>query len=142
MRNAWSYRLVGHHVHGAVLLDACYPSFVVVQPPMKQLRLPLVSCRECGTPIAGRRAGSVFCRTKCKSDWNNRRRMRGADMYDLIMAMRFDREAAEGAYSLLSQFASRCRDADKANRAGRKSWSFDDAFERLSTYTDEIGDGR
>ena len=49
---------------------------------------------------------------------------RGAEFYDLVMAMRFDREAARmgGAWSLLCKIASEFRRMDERDRAGRVSW--------------------
>ena len=45
---------------------------------------------------------------------------RGAELYDLVMAMRFDREAARnaGAWSLLCKIASEFRRIDHRDRDG------------------------
>lgn len=45
-------------------------------------------------------------------------------MHDLVMEMRFNRDAAkaEGAWTALCAMASAYRDEDKAQRAGRQSW--------------------
>ncbi|MEU4386794.1 hypothetical protein [Promicromonospora sp. NPDC023805] len=31
------------------------------------------TCRQCGKPFTGRRAGKLYCTTKCKSAWNHAR---------------------------------------------------------------------
>lgn len=71
--------------------------------PLKTTR----RCRECGTPLPeGLKATALFCspvegsnqyagQSKCKAAWNNRRKSRGADLYDLWMAMRYEREDAK-----------------------------------------------
>ena len=79
------------------------------------------ACLECGegTPRKGE-----FCSAKCRSDWNNRRRQRGAELYDLYMAHRFDRVTAQtlGVFQAINRMASNFREDDKARRDGRKSW--------------------
>ncbi len=53
-------------------------------------------CRECNTPLGeGCKASAVFCGIPCKAKWNNRRKNRGADLYDLWMTMRYDRDEAK-----------------------------------------------
>ena len=52
-------------------------------------------CRECGEPFLGRKAHAAFCSTTCRKTWNNRRATRGAQLYDAVMAMRYDREKAK-----------------------------------------------
>jgi hypothetical protein len=50
--------------------------------------------------------------------------LRGAELYDVFMAMRFDREAAAaaGAWSLLCRMSANFRAADLRDRNGRPSW--------------------
>lgn len=50
--------------------------------------------------------------------------MRGAELYDLFMAHRFERQAAQDAHVLqaMNRLASNWRADDKAERAGRPSW--------------------
>jgi hypothetical protein len=78
-------------------------------------------CRECGGQLSGSRE---FCNGRCRSAFHNRRKQRGADLYDLVMSHRFEREAAkeQGAWSLLCRMASSFREEDNQKRAGRKSW--------------------
>jgi hypothetical protein len=72
--------------------------------------------------------------------FHNRRRDRGAELYDLVMAMRFDREHAkdEGLWSHICALASAYNTADKHKRPGRKSYD-KDAHLRLPLTYDAIG---
>ena len=65
-----------------------------------------------------------FCSAKHRSDWNNRRKQRGAELYDLYMAHRFDRAVAQDlkVFQAINRMASNFREEDKARRGGRKSW--------------------
>ncbi len=56
--------------------------------------------------------------------WNNRRMVRGAELYDLLMIARFERAEAtrHKVWRAINRLASRYRDEDKAERAGRRSW--------------------
>ncbi len=82
-------------------------------------------CKECGKQFEAKRQDAVFCGSGCRLRFNNRRITRGAELYDLVMEMRFDRAAAKGtkAWSELCYVAGRFRDEDKDQRDGRKSWS-------------------
>jgi len=98
---------------------------------MAQLRY--INCFECGTTFqADLEQEQCFCTGKCKDRWNNRRRLRGAELYDLFMNMRFDRAAAKeaGVWSVMCRMASQWRHEDdnafnigKTKRPGRKSFS-------------------
>ena len=101
-------------------------------------------CRECGCDLKplGLRAGAVFCGPKHRKDWHNRRAVRGAEMYDLIMANAFERDKRAGVLSMLSRLASAYRDADKAKRDGRKSWDLGEAIERIPLAFGASGDKR
>ena len=78
-------------------------------------------CRECGSPTGGE-----FCKppSKCKTKWNNRRKSRGAVLYDLLMSQRFDREAAEAdhIWTLACRQMADWRVDDNRRRGGRLSW--------------------
>lgn len=81
------------------------------------------TCRECNKPLpTDRRPTIEFCGTPCRVKWRNRRSSRGADLYDLFMALRFDRAAAKelGLYAEMCKMASEWRKEDKA--AGRQSY--------------------
>lgn len=79
------------------------------------------ACLECGQ---GTTLKGEFCSAKHRSDWNNRRKQRGAELYDLYMAHRFDRAVAQDlkVFQAINRMASNFREEDKVRRAGRKSW--------------------
>lgn len=103
-------------------------------------------CRECGLAYQAKKAASTFCATACRMAFNNRRRDRGAEIYDLFMATRFDRkDAGEArAWALMCSLASAYRDADKATRGGRESWrDLDEAVAAIPNgFSKNGGDGR
>ena len=82
------------------------------------------TCRECGATFTARRASADFCSAHCRVAWNNRRLRRGGQLYDLVMAWRFNRTefAAAGAQSLLCRMAAAFKADDDRDRAGRQSW--------------------
>lgn len=82
------------------------------------------TCLECGAAYAPRQPHGEFCSDPCRQAWNNRRMIRGAELYDLFMALRFDRSVATAfkVWRLLNRMASIFRDADRRERAGRPSW--------------------
>ena len=89
-----------------------------------------LKCRECGAAYqAPSNRLRQFCSTACRRTFNNRRATRGADVYDLVMSLRFDREEAKarGIFSLLCRMASNFRAIDHRERQGRKSWADLDA---------------
>jgi hypothetical protein len=98
-------------------------------------------CRECGQPFElrhvhgpakwpsnqpgkGRVYCAEFCSKACNKAFNNRRMLRGAELYDVFMAMRFSRAEAEteGAWNLMCRMASAYKAQDDAQRDGRRSW--------------------
>ena len=81
-------------------------------------------CLECGKAFTARRKVSLYCSAKCRSDWSNRRNMRGAILYDLKMAERFERDDAKDAsvLSIMNRLCADWRDEDNRRRSGRKSW--------------------
>jgi hypothetical protein len=70
--------------------------------------------------------------------WNNRRLKRGGQLYDLVMAWRFNRAeiAAAGAQSLLCRMAAAFKAEDDRDRAGRQSW---DDFARVRERNARLG---
>jgi len=105
----------------------------------------MADCLECGTKYRRRRDCDLFCSTPCRVTFNNRRKARGAEMYDLVMAWRFERERADemDIRGLLGRLAARFRDSDKTLRSGRKSWHLDKAIERVPKgYAGNHGDRR
>ena len=81
-------------------------------------------CQECGTHFEGKKQKAKFCSHACRMAFTNRRRDRGAELYDMFMSMRFERGKAkdEGVWTLLCDRASAYKDSDKTLRNGRKSW--------------------
>ncbi len=92
-------------------------------PSSKIRTTPL--CLECGEPMEGvQKRGKEFCCSACRLTFNNRRLQRGALVYDLFMALRFDREMSKAlkVWSLLTRLAKQFRDEDVHRRGGRRSW--------------------
>ena len=56
--------------------------------------------------------------------FNNRRAKRGAELYDLFMALRHDRATATlfKVWRLLNRLAALFREEDRLGRDGRRSW--------------------
>ena len=82
---------------------------------------PVHTCLECGAPAP---RSQHFCSAACRRDFHNRRRVRGAALYDLYMASRFDRAASNeaGLWKLMNRLASAWREEDQAKRGGRRSY--------------------
>lgn len=80
----------------------------------------MTACLECGS----RTDGFDFCGGAHRKAWNNRRMVRGAELYDLFMALRYDRAAAVKlrVWKALCRLGVKYRDEDYAERAGRASW--------------------
>lgn len=83
------------------------------------------TCLECGSPYTPRQADAEFCSPPCRKAWNNRRLVRGAELYDLVMALRWDRAVATGlhVFTVLSRMAAGFRREDLEQRGGRRSWA-------------------
>lgn len=79
------------------------------------------ACLECGKP---RTEKADFCSARCRVGFNNRRKTRGAELYDLYMAHRFDRQRAQdmGVFQAINRLASIYRSEDQQERSGRRSW--------------------
>lgn len=79
------------------------------------------SCRDCGGPID---VPIGFCGSACRKRFNNRRMARGAVLYDLFMATRFDQPLAKRLklWRLLNRLAAAYREEDRIEREGRQSW--------------------
>ena len=82
-------------------------------------------CLECGGSFVSRRPHAEFCGSACRKTWNNRRLIRGAELYDLFMSLRWDRVVATTlhVFTALSRMAAHFRREDVAERAGRRSWA-------------------
>ncbi|ACL61581.1 hypothetical protein [Methylobacterium nodulans] len=82
------------------------------------------TCLECGAPYEAAARHSGFCSTACRQAWNNRCLQGGAEVYDLFMALRFQRPHARALklLSALNRLALLYREEDRRERAGRPSW--------------------
>ncbi|WP_197723582.1 hypothetical protein [Asticcacaulis excentricus] len=82
------------------------------------------TCQECGTPFRSLRAEAVFCSPECNTAFNNRHKERGATLYQLMMALRFERSLAKklGLWTHICALCAAYRQEDIAKRAGRHSW--------------------
>lgn len=100
-------------------------------------------CLECGAPIIAKQAArATFCGKACRQVWNNRRMKRGADLYDLFMAHRYDRQAAQEAkvWRAMNRLCAEYRDEDNRQRDGRRSWGNPrDVLDRLPWLNAAIG---
>lgn len=81
-------------------------------------------CQWCGKDFAVREPSQFTCTAKHRHAFNNKRKERGAIIYDLLMVMRFDRPLASnlGIWSKLCRILSNFRAEDHAEREGRPSW--------------------
>jgi hypothetical protein len=97
-------------------------------------------CCECGSPLKGPsaegsnkpargRKQSKVCSTLCKATWNNRRKTRGAELYDLWMAMRYEREDAKalGVWKEMCRMSEQWMDDDKAEGRVERRKTYDRA---------------
>ena len=95
------------------------------QAPDREGRLD-AACLECGKRHRVRQGihPAIFCCRACRTAWNNRRAKRGAELYDLVMAHRFERKAARelGAMAAINRLASIFRQQDDRERSLRRSW--------------------
>ena len=72
-------------------------------------------CNECAAEYIAQRAASRFCGTKCRKDYNNRRALRGAQLYDAMMGLRHDKKAARDAgldYTAVCSLVKKYADED------------------------------
>ena len=81
-------------------------------------------CLECGQPFGSAVREAEFCGPPCRMVFNNRRAKRGAELYDLFMALRHDRQTATAlkVWRLLNRCAAIFREEDRSEREGRRSW--------------------
>lgn len=79
-------------------------------------------CLECGGSLGDKKSAARFCSSPCRKSWNNRRMVRGAELYDAFMAMRYDRHwsRAVGMWQLICRLASDWKNQDES--VGRPSY--------------------
>jgi hypothetical protein len=81
----------------------------------------MCKCIECGSQFTKVRAHEqLFCSSACRTSHANRRKLRGADMYDLFMTMRYDRANSKGVWAVMCRMAQDWNAEDV--EAGRKSF--------------------
>ncbi|UNJ22083.1 DNA gyrase inhibitor [Microcystis phage vB_MweS-yong2] len=82
-------------------------------------------CLECGRAFAPARRDAEFCCDGCRNGFKARRRERGAELYDLHMINRFERDEGKRmkALGLMNRLASIWREEDRSRREGRRSWT-------------------
>jgi hypothetical protein len=87
------------------------------------------TCTECGTEFTPGRKNEHFCSTACRKAFNNRRAVRGAILYDAVMAKRYDRKGEFTGLSekelrnIVDHLAMAWNEDDKVNRDGRRSYA-------------------
>lgn len=81
-------------------------------------------CRECAASFTPTRHTEHFCSTACRRIFNNRRAMRGAELYDLFRAIRRERAAASKArlWTDLCRLEENWQTEDEHERPGRRSY--------------------
>lgn len=93
-------------------------------------------CRECGKVFSPRHRTALFCCVAHKQAFNNRRRERGAELYDFVMA--------EGWRSPIgARLIEAYKKADAIKRNGRPSFQdMETAIQRIPIVFGNSGDGR
>lgn len=91
-------------------------------------------CRECGGGFeAVKKTGKMetvayhprrFCSTECRKAFNNRRAMRGAELYDLFRAIRRERETSKemNLWTKACRLEEKWQEEDERERPGRRSY--------------------
>lgn len=94
------------------------------------------TCPECGIAFRSAKRHAEFCAATCRKTFNNRRMVRGAELYDLLMTLRYERPVARalGVWKFLCRMAQGYRDQDLHERAGRNSWQPAKAVLERHTY--------
>jgi hypothetical protein len=81
------------------------------------------SCRECAQEFTTVKREGRFCSTECRKQHSNRRALRGAELYDLFMALRYERgmAKAKGIWAIICRLGQEWKEED--DRAKRQSWT-------------------
>lgn len=97
----------------------------------------LKACRECGREFQAKTLSAAFCEPAHRAAFNRRRRDRGAELYDFVMA------AYPTTHPMVKVLAEAYRAADLDKRAGRNSYQREvDARAALPVVFTVKGDGR
>lgn len=85
---------------------------------------PMCHCLECSAPITARRIGQEFCSPTCRQKFNNRRMQRGAEIYDLLRALRRERSEAKALniWTQICRLELKYQTEDEQERPGRRSY--------------------
>lgn len=99
----------------------------------------LSHCHECSKEFATRRADAVFCSTECRKAFNNRRAVRGAELYDLFRALRRDRAKAKelNVWTALCRLELRWHQEDQERAPHGKTYR-----DAKTVMTEMVDDGR
>jgi len=91
-------------------------------------------CNECRQAYEAKKVSARFCGAACRSTFNNRRKVRGAELYDLFMAQRHDRKAAQeaGVWKRLCRLAQSYKAQDDAEDL--VSYDLKEAMERTFSH--------
>jgi len=84
----------------------------------------MMKCSNCGAEFEPRAANQQFCNPNCRKEWNNRRASRGTVLYDMMMAMRYERDGELSESDLRKLMATVAADWHQQDLAdGReRSW--------------------
>jgi hypothetical protein len=85
----------------------------------------VIACLECGNEASkGHQPEKLFCCATCRLAFNNRRRDRGADLYDLFRALRRERSEAKrlNIWTQICRLELAWQMADQEARPGRRSY--------------------
>jgi len=101
--------------------------------------LSIRPCRECGKPFQPRQTWALFCDTACRGAFNRRRRDRGTEVYDFVMALSHGADVRD----VLDKLCDAYKQADKVLRNGRESFQPTTlALTRIPQVFGEQGDKR
>ncbi len=100
-------------------------------------------CRECGAKFVATRSDAEFCPgASCRRDWNNRRQQRGAELYDVFMTIRHERQLTEkmkedgfNLWTAACRLAMYWKDEDVRDRGGRRSYQYVPALVARGKFT-------
>lgn len=77
-------------------------------------------CRECGKPFQPRQTWALFCDGACRRVFNRRRRDRGTELYDFVMAQHGNQPI--DYRPVIHKLCEAYRVSDLTLRNGRESW--------------------
>jgi hypothetical protein len=106
------------------------------------------TCRECGSPHQPKRTSAAFCSRACRQSWNNRRAMRGAQLYDLFMTQRYERSLAKklGVWSIMCRLALKWKtdddDADRKSYGSASQFIADNPWLKVENLGTTLGNKR